>query len=343
MSPFDLQAVSVQIKYKEYSVSACEKLLMNKLKISLTEQTDIKNTFLQFFHEQNLDDSKLSTNYDDNIKKILKSKFVSRMYVNFHLNYQSKVYYQSNIITTIYFLDILLLIAARYKELGDIKSLIKKGAKTGAINFLGENFFHCLMRNKNITYDNIKYICKEIKDKEIDTLLNLKNKQGETPLLIASELKDCDTIMYLIKKGAKINITDNYNKNLLHYLANNKIEIIELLCILNVCKREFTDKSFKKFINSIDSDGLTPLLQAVKFGTYTTIKSFLHAGKDEYDLEIICYKEDLLYYLNENDNLSHKEKDEMRKLMNICIKLQNIKRAESEINIISKPLMEKFF
>ena len=63
--------------------------------------------------------------------------------------------------------------------------------------------------------------------------LNLYDKNGETPLLIASNRLDFELVKFFIEKKAEINCTDNKKKNcLLNLVTNHKFKSSHYLCYL---------------------------------------------------------------------------------------------------------------
>jgi len=100
-------------------------------------------------------------------------------------------------------------------------------------------------------------------------LLNAKDTDGETPLLLAvfkGHPKACEA---LLKAGADPFITDKQGQNALHKAAQlGSHEVISLFA------------AYKQLLNAKDTNGYTPLMVAVSIGASEACKALLQAGAD---------------------------------------------------------------
>jgi ankyrin repeat protein len=96
--------------------------------------------------------------------------------------------------------------------------------------------------------------------------VNARNRQGETPLMIASLNGELDLVRELIAKGADIN---KPGWTPLHYAATHgRLEIMSLLL----------DDS--AYIDAASPNGTTPLMMAASYGTPAAVKLLLDQGAD---------------------------------------------------------------
>ena len=87
--------------------------------------------------------------------------------------------------------------------------------------------------------------------------VNTSAKNGQTPLMIASEDGDLEIVLFMFEKGAQINKIDHDNQICIHYASRGwklQTKIIQFLL----------DNGAK--INSKTKDGETPLMIALKKG-----------------------------------------------------------------------------
>lgn len=96
-------------------------------------------------------------------------------------------------------------------------------------------------------YNNLKtlqYLLTKYFD-EVYSLIDAKNKKGQTPLMLAAYLGNGHVMAFLISKGANINAKDNDGKRAIHWAAIGKQNLsIELLAYL------------KANLNAIDNNNL---------------------------------------------------------------------------------------
>ncbi|MCE3255607.1 MAG: hypothetical protein K0R25_1101 [Rickettsiaceae bacterium] len=99
--------------------------------------------------------------------------------------------------------------------------------------------------------------------------LNLKNKEGLTPLHLAVLSGNLEFIKTLDEFGADLNALDNSGNNLLHYAAyHNRPEIVSYLA----------DRGFD--INATNKEDVTPLQLGIKYCTLETVKELEASGAD---------------------------------------------------------------
>ena len=100
-------------------------------------------------------------------------------------------------------------------------------------------------------------------------LLEVKDSDGNTPLILAAYFGQQSTCEVLLKLGAQPANTRDHGRNALHCAAvNGKTEIVKLL------------SSNKQLLNTKDHEGNTPLILAAGFGHVSTCEVLLKAGAD---------------------------------------------------------------
>jgi ankyrin repeat protein len=83
----------------------------------------------------------------------------------------------------------------------------------------GDNILHYLCRTSHI--DIIKKILPYI-----DSILNIKNGNGNTPI-IEGAINSQEDIVYLLKSiNADLNITDKYGNTVYHYICLNELCVV---------------------------------------------------------------------------------------------------------------------
>jgi len=118
--------------------------------------------------------------------------------------------------------DTLIAISCEKRNLNIIKYLIKKGAKTDINNSTGNSLLNIVCKTESKeSLEILNYFIKELK---ID--INSKDKNGNTPLLIACYFGNIEIISKLLESGANINIQNNYGDSPLMiscFFKNKKI------------------------------------------------------------------------------------------------------------------------
>ena len=87
--------------------------------------------------------------------------------------------------------------------------------------------------------------------------VNLRNKDGETPIMQAAKGGHVESFEYLMNKGADLTITDKDGKNLLHKLAESRdgLKDADSIKIKNLL---IEAGQYEKLVNQPDKDGKTP-------------------------------------------------------------------------------------
>ncbi len=124
----------------------------------------------------------------------------------------------------------------RFNKIGYVNLLIKNNVNLEVFSEDGETPLHILsysiLENESNIDENKVY---ELIIKKIKHLINHRDKDGRTALMLAVKSGAKNKIDLLIKNGAKINLLDNFKNNCLHYifLENNPINLqMEILDIL---------------------------------------------------------------------------------------------------------------
>ncbi|WP_131793635.1 ankyrin repeat domain-containing protein [Legionella brunensis] len=132
------------------------------------------------------------------------------------------------------------------------EKLLKAGAATHYyMPGTGNNLLHFLLMKKG--QDELLTKVIDVAD---EITLKLKNKAGETPILLAAKLGHWDVVKYLADKSGRIDITalssdDKQYKEVIRLaIENNHLEIVDQLISYGPLQQ--------------NSEGLTPLMTAVK-------------------------------------------------------------------------------
>lgn len=86
-------------------------------------------------------------------------------------------------------------------------------------------------------------------------LINALNKDKQTPIIIATSLKEYETVKLLLQEGADCKIRDKRGRNVVHIA----VKYGALKCLELICEKRKTDDIW----NVTDYEGLTPLHYAV--------------------------------------------------------------------------------
>lgn len=149
----------------------------------------------------NVNVNALDKNGNNVLYSSLSDKKLIEYYINKGLDINSTNYDGNNLIHH----------AIKNYNLDNIDYLIKKGVNPNAQNKDGNTPLHLILMN-NVPFDLTTKISPFIPS------INIKNKLGETPILLA---KNLDTIKLLIKNGANINDMDNNNQTILFKFIGN--------------------------------------------------------------------------------------------------------------------------
>jgi len=150
--------------------------------------------------------------------------------------------------------------AAKFDDVGAVKSLIKQGVSPNAVDENGNPML--VLAIKDHSYQVIDLL---LSTKGMD--VDLSNKQGETPLMLASINGELPLAKALIVKN-KAQI-DHIGWTPLHYAcAKGHLDVASLL-ISNGAN-----------VNSLSLGGTTPLMMAVQSGNELLVKLLLDKGAD---------------------------------------------------------------
>ncbi len=150
--------------------------------------------------------------------------------------------------------------AAKFDDLSEVKSLLAAGVNPNAVDSKGDPMLVIAIRDKSAKVT--EYL---LKDKNID--VDLSNKYGETPLMLASIEGDLPVVKQLVLQNkAKI---DHIGWTPLHYAcAKGQLQVAQFLV------------SNGANVNSRSPNGSTPLMMAAQSGNEELIKYLLDNGAD---------------------------------------------------------------
>jgi len=150
--------------------------------------------------------------------------------------------------------------AAKFDDLSEVKSLIKQGVSPNAVDPKGNPMLVLAIQDKS--YKVIEYL---LSDKRTD--VDLSNKYGETPLMMASIEGDLPVVKTLvIQKHAMVN---HIGWTPLHYACSKgQLEVAQFLVANGA------------IVDSRSPNGTTPLMMAVQSGNEQLIKFLLDKGAD---------------------------------------------------------------
>ncbi|MBU3624133.1 ankyrin repeat domain-containing protein [Polynucleobacter sp. AP-Latsch-80-C2] len=150
--------------------------------------------------------------------------------------------------------------AAKFDDVSTVKALIKQGISPNIVDENGNPML--VLAIKDHSYQVIELL---LSSKGMD--VDLSNKQGETPLMMASINGEMPIVKALIVKN-KAQI-DHIGWTPLHYAsAKGHLDIASFL-ILNGAN-----------VNSLSLGGTTPLMMAVQSGNELLVKLLLDKGAD---------------------------------------------------------------
>jgi len=93
-----------------------------------------------------------------------------------------------------------------------IDELIASGTHIDTLDdFYGFSLLHYAASHKRM--DIVKYLLNHGAD------VNVRGKEGHTPLMCALNGDSCDIAIYLVESGADINMASNHGHTALHYVA----------------------------------------------------------------------------------------------------------------------------
>lgn len=110
----------------------------------------------------------------------------------------------------------------------------------------------------------------------MDANLEMEDKDGRTVLLLASARAAWKCVDTLIKRNAKIDHKDSYNRNLLHHIVMNSGDVNHFNYEVSQMARN--EKTFLNLLNERDVFGCSPLHYAAREGNLKTVQSLLELG-----------------------------------------------------------------
>lgn len=150
--------------------------------------------------------------------------------------------------------------AAKFNDVATVKSLISKGVSPNTTDSKGDPMLNLAIKDKS--EDVISLL---IANKATD--VDLSNKSGETPLMIASINGDLPVVKSLVlQRKAQI---DHVGWTPLHYAcARGHLDVAQFLI------------SNGALIDSLSQGNTTPLMMAVQSGNEVLVKLLLDKGAD---------------------------------------------------------------
>ncbi|WP_231970353.1 ankyrin repeat domain-containing protein [Polynucleobacter necessarius] len=150
--------------------------------------------------------------------------------------------------------------AAKFDDISEVKDLVAQGVSPNAVDPKGNPMLLLAIRDKS--YKVAAYL---MDNKNID--VDLSNKYGETPLMIASIEGDLPMVKTLVlQKHARI---DHIGWTPLHYACTRGHLNVAQFLVSNGAD-----------VNSLSTSGSTPLMMAVQSGNEELIKYLLDKGAD---------------------------------------------------------------
>ena len=150
--------------------------------------------------------------------------------------------------------------AAKFNDVATVKALVSSGVDPNILDPKGELMLNLAIKDKS--NDVISYL---LSSKAID--VDVSNKYGETPLMIASIEGNLPLVRALVlQKGAKV---DHIGWTPLHYAsARGHLEVAQFLI------------SNGAIVDAPSQGDTTPLMMAVQSGNELLIKLLLDKGAD---------------------------------------------------------------
>ncbi len=146
-------------------------------------------------------------------------------------------------------------------QIGDNKLIIRLAIKKG--------LFGRIISDKVIN-DLLISNSEKLKSSLSESILNVQNKEGKTPLMIAAENGKISTVKLLIDAGSDVNVKDTDGKTTLWQIVfNNNIDMCKLLL-----SYKYVD------VNSKDKNGITPLMVSAINGYKEIAELLINRGAD---------------------------------------------------------------
>ena len=110
-------------------------------------------------------------------------------------------------------------------------------------------------------------------------IINLKNFNQLTPLLLAAHQKETEVCEYLLECGSNIYLADSTGSNCFHIACKNSdINLLEVLIKFLVTKETEKKSSIEAILNKQNYDSLTPLHIAAKFNCPEAVELLVKSG-----------------------------------------------------------------
>jgi len=158
-----------------------------------------------------------------------------------------------------------LILAAKLGIIHQCRVLLAEKADALATDDEGVNAMHAAAKAGSSEVIQLLIVHKQ--------LINSKNKQGETPLMLAATnrfSKGLNCCEALLKAGAELLAENETGENAMHYsVSQGRINIIKLL----ISKEKRLDNE-KRLVNLADKNGITPLMLAAECTNSAAAEAF---------------------------------------------------------------------
>lgn len=210
--------------------------------------------------------------------------------------------------------------------------LIDAGSRTDTVNNNGNTVIHELIKKNN------SWLLTKLLKKADCNIINHKNKTGESPLYLAIDNDDIETIKTLIAYKANIYVMDAYGNNIAHIAAKNgKLRTLTYL------------QSKQEVLHSTNNNRETPFMCGAQQGQLEATKLLL--TEDHFingDIATIINVMRNKYYLLDNESqvydfLVQQHKNRLLGCQNIVTIAQSTFNLMRENNNLSQTLSEKTF
>ena len=158
----------------------------------------------------------------------------------------------------------LMLAAAKGKKQA-VDFLLSKGADPSLRTLIGRNLLHAAVEGGDVS------IVETVLSLDIPVTVNSIDEHGHTPLMIAANSNNLETLEFLLRNGADPFLKDEKGRNVLHISVRHDdgcTDVIERLL------------SFGMDIDSRDDKGYTPLMDAVALANVQAVNYLLEKGAD---------------------------------------------------------------
>jgi hypothetical protein len=156
-----------------------------------------------------------------------------------------------------------LIAAAKEGSLESLKGLLKNNIDIDQTDAEGNTALMLALANEHS--DLAKLII------ESNPNINLKNKDGQSALFIALINELPDLALTLVKKGASLSSINSDGDSALQVATTaNANEVMKLVI-----------KKKSSLVNKLTRNGVSPLMEAARFGSMGTISILLNAGADK--------------------------------------------------------------